>query len=276
LGLCREKISKVVFSRDVKNMNILQDLVKSEYDFTEIRKRLLNNSDERVELIKSGLHDPSQRGTCLRLLKFLNPQERESLFNDLLELASLAHADIELCHEIILTFPVNWLLENIEKSAEPILNNATYEEYRCLLQLYFRIDHDLVQRLIDRALQQDDLDIIEAGGDFHEAVNLAANKVKERDSNIYTETGKVSKERKFNKNRVKGIENYKDILLEYLEQVAKEEQYPEKLISKIPFSKNDKTKNSLYKSYVPEDVLPNIKSKSKPTKSIVFSSFEGK
>ena len=158
-------------------MNILQDLVKSEYDFTEIRKRLLNNSNERVELIKSGLHDPSQRGTCLRLLEFLSLQERESLFNDLLELASLAHADIELCHEIILTFPVNWLLESIEKSAELILNIATYEEYRCLLQLYLGIDHNLTKRLIDRALQQDDLDIIEAGEDFEKVIELQAKKI---------------------------------------------------------------------------------------------------
>ncbi len=56
-------------------MNILNDLVESECNFTQIRQKLFSNLDERFALIHSGLHNPSQRGTCLRLLEFLSLQE---------------------------------------------------------------------------------------------------------------------------------------------------------------------------------------------------------
>jgi hypothetical protein len=147
-------------------MNALQDLVKSEYEYTQARQKLFNGSIDRVTLIQKGLHNPEQRGTCLRLIEYLQHQEREKLFNDLLELSSVAHSDLELCYQVLLTFPDDWLLENIEERAERLLINGTYEEYRCLLELYSRIDYDLTQRLASRAIQQDDLDIVEAGKDF--------------------------------------------------------------------------------------------------------------
>jgi hypothetical protein len=153
-------------------MNALQDLVKSEYEYTQARQKLFNSSIDRVSMIQKGLHNPEQRGTCLRLIEYLQHEEREYLFNDLLELSSVAHSDLELCYQVILTFPDDWLLENIEERAEPLLINGSYEEYRCLLELYNKIDHNLTQRLASRAIQQNDLDIIEAGEDFQEAINL--------------------------------------------------------------------------------------------------------
>jgi hypothetical protein len=69
------------------------------------------------------------------------------LLNDLVDLASVSHSDIELGRQAILSLPKNWLLENIEKSAEPLLKNGTDEEYRRLLELYIQIDRELTERL---------------------------------------------------------------------------------------------------------------------------------
>jgi hypothetical protein len=158
-------------------MNILQDLVIKELEYTQARQKLFNGFIDRVSLIQEGLHNPEQRGTCLRLIEYLHHEEREKLFNDLLELSSVAHSDLELCYQVILSFPDDWLLENIEERAEQLLIDATYEEYRCLLELYSKIDHNLTQRLASRAIQQDNLDIIEAGEDFQKTINFSTQEI---------------------------------------------------------------------------------------------------
>jgi hypothetical protein len=148
-------------------------LVKSEKRYFITRKKFLDNkSIDRTNLIQKALHNPDQRGTCLQVMEHLTTDERKYLFSDLLDLSSVAHADLKLCHQVVLSYPHDWLLENIEERAEPLLINGSYEEYRCLLELYSRIDRNLAQRLASRAIQQDDLDIIEAGEDFREAINL--------------------------------------------------------------------------------------------------------
>ena len=98
-------------------------------------------------------------------------EERQSLLEALVDLASVAHSDIELVRQAILSLPKTWLLENLEKSAELLLKNGTDEEYRRLLELYFEIDNSLTERLAKRALQHDDPDIREAGEDFQNYLN---------------------------------------------------------------------------------------------------------
>jgi hypothetical protein len=78
---------------------------------------------------------------------------------------------MELVWKVILSLPKDFLLANIEKSAETVLSNATqdaYVEYRCLLGLYFQIDYQLTYRLAQRALQSEDEDVRDAGEDYME------------------------------------------------------------------------------------------------------------
>jgi hypothetical protein len=70
---------------------------------------------------------------------------------------------------VLLSLPKDFLLSNIEKSADTVLNNATqdpYVEYRCLLELYLKIDRKMTYRLAQRAWQSEDEDVREAGEDF--------------------------------------------------------------------------------------------------------------
>lgn len=141
-------------------------LVEKELTYTQTRQKFLNNCTGRAALIKQALQNPTQRGTALRLIEYLKLEERQGLFNELVDLASVSHSDIELCRKAILSLPQKWLLANIEKSAESLLQDGTDEEYRRLLELYIDIDWQLTQRLAIRALQHDDPDIREAGEDF--------------------------------------------------------------------------------------------------------------
>ncbi|MCA1995148.1 MAG: hypothetical protein LDL41_24330 [Coleofasciculus sp. S288] len=139
---------------------------EKEIAYIQARQNFLNNCTDRIELIKKALHNPTQRGTALRLIVYLKIEELQSLFDALVDLASVSHSDIELCRKAILSLPKTWVLANIEKTAEPLLQDGTDEEYRRLLELYIDIDRELAQRLALRALQHDDPDIREVGEDF--------------------------------------------------------------------------------------------------------------
>lgn len=151
--------------RDIALWHALFD---SEVIFIRARMYFLSDSTDRVAVIREVLQNPLYRGTALRIFSYLTVEERQRLFDILLSLASVSHSDIVLCREIILSLPKDWVLANIEKSAEPLLLSGTYEEYRRLLELFIQLDRDLTYRLATRALQNTDVDIREAGEDFIE------------------------------------------------------------------------------------------------------------
>jgi len=139
---------------------------EKEIAYIQARQDFLNNCNDRIVFLKKALHNPSERGTALRLIEYLNLEEQQGLFDDLVDLALVSHSDIELCRKTILSLPKKWLLANIEKSAEPLLEDGTDEEYRRLLELYMDIDRKLAQSLAQRALEHGDPDIREVGEDF--------------------------------------------------------------------------------------------------------------
>ncbi|XWK88347.1 MAG: hypothetical protein U7127_29895 [Phormidium sp.] len=155
----------------VNNIDLWQSVVAKEFAYIESRKEFLNSCTDRVAILQKGLQNPRERGTALRLFFYLTLPERQSLFDELVELASVSHSDIELCREAILSLPKTWLLVNIENSAEGLLADGTDEEYRRLLELYINIDKNLTEKLVKRALQHEDADIREAGEDFQKYLN---------------------------------------------------------------------------------------------------------
>ena len=141
---------------------------QSEGYFYWDRREFLLKCIKRTLAVKNALNNPSNRGTALRLLLYLGVEEIIPFFDELVDLASVGHSDIGLVREVILLLPREFLVANIEKSAEPVLRDAmkhkdSYEEYRRLLELYMEIDRDLTKRLAERALASDDEDIREAG-----------------------------------------------------------------------------------------------------------------
>ncbi|KYC39870.1 hypothetical protein WA1_28285 [Scytonema hofmannii PCC 7110] len=149
-----------------QDTDLWHQLIDREKAYLEIRQNFLNSCQSKVELIRLALQNPTERGTALEILNYLTLEERQSLFDELIKLASVGHSDIELVRSAILAFDKIWLLDNIENHAESLLKNGTDEEYRRLLELYIQIDDELTQRLVMKALQQNDSEIQEAGGDF--------------------------------------------------------------------------------------------------------------
>ncbi len=149
-----------------QDTDLWHQLIDREKAYIEIRQNFLNSCQYKVVLIRLALQNPTERGTALQILNYLTLEERQSLFDELIKLASVGHSDIELIRSAILSFDKIWLLDNIENRAESLLKKGTDEEYRRLLELYIQIDDGLTQRLVMKALQQKDLEIQEVGEDF--------------------------------------------------------------------------------------------------------------
>ena len=149
-----------------QEQQLWQEFVNQANAYDQSRQVFFQQCEDQIKIIKTALHHPSQRRVALLFFEYLNETERQGLFNDLIDLASVGHSDIELVRQVILSFPQSYLLAQIESSAEIILENGTNEEYRRLLELYLEIDISLVRRLIDRALKSSDPDIHEVGEDF--------------------------------------------------------------------------------------------------------------
>lgn len=151
-----------------QDRKLWQQFVDQANAYEQARQAFFQQCQNRVQLMREALYDPAQRRIALNFFEYLNLDERNSLFNDLIRLASVGHSDIELVRQAILSFSKKYLLDNIESSAEEILKNATDEEYRRLLELYTNIHISLVTQLMKRASNNHDPDIQEVGEDFQE------------------------------------------------------------------------------------------------------------
>lgn len=118
---------------DVENW---KHLINQQNAYLETRRNFATQCLNKKDIIKQALHNPTERRTALEIFELLNIKEQKTLFGELIRLASVGHSDIELVRQVILSFPRQWVLENIEKNAEPVLKQGTDEEYRRLLELY--------------------------------------------------------------------------------------------------------------------------------------------
>ena len=156
-----------------KDIDLWHRLIDQEKIYLSTRQNFLN-SPSKVELIRKALQNPSQRSPALKIINYLTQDERQSLFNELIKLASVGHSDIKLVRDVIVSFDKTWVLENIENQAESVLESGTDEEYRRLLELYIQVDDKLAQRLTTKALQHPDIDIQEVGEDFQNYLKTKA------------------------------------------------------------------------------------------------------
>lgn len=120
---------------------------------------------DRVSLIRHALMR-GERATALYVAPSMKPEELILLFDEWVLLASFSHGGIKVARDVILSLPREWVLRNVERAAEPLLQSGTYDEYRRLLELYSDLDHGLALKLARRAATSPDEDIREAGDDF--------------------------------------------------------------------------------------------------------------
>lgn len=135
------------------------------------RRDLLTNCTSLLEIVREGLYPPGERGFAIELATLLTEEDRKQLFPDLLSLASSFNNVLREAQNLILSLPRDWVLANIEETAEPLLHDGTYQEYGTLLFIYKQLDPALAMKLARRAAENPDDDIKEIGVDFLEERN---------------------------------------------------------------------------------------------------------
>ena len=121
----------------------------------------------KVEVLQGALSLAHQRGTALRILLLLGDDLRKPLFPQLVELASVGHADILLCRTVIKCIERAWVVSNFPPVLRKVLNpNSSAEEYRRIAELLREVDPHLIQEHIERSLAHPDPEIHEVGHDF--------------------------------------------------------------------------------------------------------------
>lgn len=151
---------------NVEELVIWDRLVQSHQAFALASMEFLTGNVNRVALVRYGLRTGHGRHTAIYMLRSLKQIELQELFDDLMFCVSHGHGAVDAIREVILSLPREWVLARIEAAAEPLLIDATYDEYRRLLELYELLDPVLTQKLAMRAMQHWDPDIREAGEDF--------------------------------------------------------------------------------------------------------------
>ena len=146
-------------------------LIKSESNYKVARWELFKHCSSVIGVIKKSLHISYERESALRLVEYLSDKDYPHILDDLIEVASVGHSDIELCRKVILALPREWLLSNIEESLYRTLSQGEEEKYRRLMELCILLSNSLVEKLINKALLHPDENVKQVGRDFQVYLN---------------------------------------------------------------------------------------------------------
>lgn len=150
--------------QDTKTKEIWNDVVTTFEAFAIASAQFVAQSNY-TEILKQALVDRN-RHVALFLLKDLSQVDIEACFDELVFLSSFSHGGMDTARRLLLSLPRNLILNRVEKAVEPILHSATYDEYRCVLELYKRLDINLMQGLALVASKNVDDDIKEVGEEY--------------------------------------------------------------------------------------------------------------
>ncbi|MBL6458662.1 hypothetical protein JMJ55_25325 [Belnapia sp. T6] len=127
----------------------------------------LRECDSAVEILRHAMNATGRcRRAALDTAALLKPHQKMELLEDLLALASYTHGQTHLSRRIVLSLPTEWLKVHLEQAAKPILQDASYEEFGWLLELYKEVDMDLARKLAEEAVNHPEEDVRSVGRDF--------------------------------------------------------------------------------------------------------------
>jgi len=136
-------------------------------------KALRNEGVRLIGSLRKALPPPEiDRYAALYVLEQLPVSERLKLFPELVYLASWTNGFLETVRSLILSLPRDWVLANVEKIAEPLMQQGTDDEYRRFLELYEQLDRNLARKLASKAEQNSNADIQEAGREFFQRLSV--------------------------------------------------------------------------------------------------------
>ena len=145
--------------------NLWKRVVDSHQEFSRAFLDFLANPAGKIEVLRSALRG-KERLVALQAVPSLSVEEKKTLFPEWLQLARAAHSPHQIAWSVIEALPREWVLQNIEKEVDAILETGDETDYWMFLQLYTRLDVGLVKNLAQRAAAHADAGIRELGEDY--------------------------------------------------------------------------------------------------------------
>lgn len=127
--------------------------------------RSLADPAEKIATLRARLRGPD-RDAALDQIPSLTVDEKKQLFPEWIHLARAAHSPCQFAWDVIESLPRNWVLQNIEKEVDAILEAEEETDYWMFLQLYDRLDEGMMKKLAQRAASHANADIRELGADY--------------------------------------------------------------------------------------------------------------
>jgi hypothetical protein len=141
------------------------NLVQAHLQFAQAESAFRKSSINRAKIIKKGLRSKN-RITAIFFLKYLNQDELKEIFAELVYLAGFDLGSVLAVRESILSLPKEWMMSRIETVVESYLSDNDDETLRRYLELYAKLDTQLMHKLAEKAIKSDNPAIREAGVDF--------------------------------------------------------------------------------------------------------------
>ena len=127
--------------------------------------------NNQTNILRQALNNPTVPGERYVVLVLLllgrDNEVTKSVFDLLVDQASVGHSDIDICRLVIKSLPRKWVVDNIESVANKILSGAeTEEEYQRFAELYEELDEELLKRLVDQMRCSSDPNLLDIADDF--------------------------------------------------------------------------------------------------------------
>lgn len=153
----------------------LWDRYQAAYDeYDSVRREFFQlDTATRVALLKAGI-ERDWIESAIELLRLMPTEEVKAFLEELLIYVTYPKRFVTEARDLIMSLPRDWLIENIERCAEPALQGGDYVEYQSLWGIYTSLDKNLVYRLGQRALAHHDHDIQEVGQEIMNKLNNEA------------------------------------------------------------------------------------------------------
>lgn len=149
---------------------VWQHVVEAIYSGNDVPKEFFQQEVNRTNILRRAFTVSKREiSAALYVMSRLPAGELTPLFSELIH-SSTSHSFAGAAREIILTLPREFVLANIEQTAEEHLASGTYDKYRRFLELYVLLDKNLTKRLVERALDHPDEDVREAGEEFRKII----------------------------------------------------------------------------------------------------------
>lgn len=158
-----------------QDKKMIQDLEITWFAYQKVLSELQNNASDKVQVATHMLQTPLHKyAMTWDFVDSLTVDERKKLFDDILDCAADWNSPCQerAFNQIINELPRDWVLENLEETFSPLLEEYLDEAYRSLLYIYEQLDFSKAIHWAKIAFSHEDIEIKLVGKDWLEDNNV--------------------------------------------------------------------------------------------------------